>query len=76
MWCVMIGAPVLVHLKRNVYASMLGQKQAVFSFKQESRIESTHSGMVDIHHYVLKSTTSAGAVHDLRDMRKRRDSKF
>jgi hypothetical protein len=33
-------------------------------------------GVVDIHHHVPKSTTSAGAVPDVRDMRDRRDSKF
>jgi hypothetical protein len=33
-----------------------------------------HSGVVDIHQHVLKSTTSAGAVRDVRDMRERRDS--
>jgi hypothetical protein len=33
-------------------------------------------GVVDIHQHVLKSTTSAGAVRDVRDMRERRDSKF
>jgi hypothetical protein len=32
--------------------------------------------VVGIHHHVLKSTTSAGAVRDVRDMRERRDSKF
>ena len=32
--------------------------------------------MVDIHHHVLKSTTSAGAARDARDVRERRDSKF
>ncbi len=30
-------------------------------------------GVVDSHHHVLKSTTSAGAVRDVRD---RRDPKF
>jgi len=33
-------------------------------------------GVVDSHHHVLKSTTSAGAVRDVRDMRERRDPKF
>ncbi len=33
-------------------------------------------GVVDIHHHVPKSTTSAGAVRDVRDMRDRLDSKF
>jgi hypothetical protein len=33
-------------------------------------------GVVDSHHHVLKSTTSAGAVRDVRNMRDRRDSKF
>jgi stress-induced morphogen len=32
--------------------------------------------VVDIHQHVLKSTTSAGAVRDVRDTRERRDSKF
>lgn len=35
-----------------------------------------HSDVVDIHQHVLKSTTSAEAVRDVRDMRERRDSKF
>jgi hypothetical protein len=34
------------------------------------------SMMVDIHHHVLKSTTSVRAERDVRDMRERRDSKF
>ena len=46
------------HLKRNVHASMLRQKQVTFPCKEESRIDAAHSGMVDIHHHVLKSTTS------------------
>ena len=32
--------------------------------------------MVDIHQHVLKSTTRAGVVRDVRDMRERRDPKF
>ena len=32
--------------------------------------------MVVIHQHVLKSTTSAGTLRDVRDMRERRDSKF
>jgi len=32
--------------------------------------------VVDIHQHVLKSTTSAEAVRDVRDMRERRDPKF
>ena len=36
----------------------------------------TYAEVVVIHHDVLKSTTSAGALRDVRDMRERRDSKF
>jgi stress-induced morphogen len=36
---------------------MLTQKQVTFSCKEESRIDLTHSGMVDINHHALKSTT-------------------
>jgi stress-induced morphogen len=32
--------------------------------------------VVDIHQHVLKSTTRAGVVRDVRDMRERRDPKF
>jgi hypothetical protein len=32
--------------------------------------------MVAIHQHGLKSTTSAGVVRDVRDMRERRDTKF
>jgi hypothetical protein len=35
-----------------------------------------HSGVADIHQCVLKSTTSAGAVCDVREVRERRDPKF
>ena len=36
----------------------------------------TYAGLVVIHQHGLKSTTSAGAVRDVRDMREWRDSKF
>ena len=56
----------LSHLKRNVRASMVIRKQFGFPCKEESRVEVAHSYVVDIHHHVLKSTTSAGAVRDSR----------
>jgi hypothetical protein len=55
----MVGHLFLSYLKRNVHASMLRQKQIQYPCKEESRIGAAHSGMVDIHHHMLKSTTRA-----------------
>ena len=52
------GHLFLFHLKRNVHASMLRLKQVAFLSKEESRIDSPPSDLVDNHHHVLKSTTS------------------
>ena len=60
----------------NVRASMPLQKWFRFRWKEESCRDVTQADVVGIHHHVLKSTTSAGAVRDVRDMRERRDSKF
>jgi hypothetical protein len=51
-------------------------KQFNFPCKEESRFEMSYAQAAYIHQPVLKSTTSAGAVRDVRDMRERRDLKF
>jgi hypothetical protein len=67
---------LLLHIERNACASMAMQKWLRFPCKGESYGQVSYVGVADIHHHVLKSTTSAGAVRDVRDMRERRDSKF
>jgi hypothetical protein len=52
----------LSHVKRNARASMAIQKGFGFPCKEESNGQVAHSYVVDIHHHVLKSTTSAGLV--------------
>jgi len=52
------------------------RKRFGFPGKEESYGQVTYAEVVVIHHDVLKSTTSAGALRDVRDMRERRDSKF
>jgi hypothetical protein len=49
----------LSHVKRNARASMAIQKGFGFPCKEESNGQVAHSYVVDIHHHVLKSTTSA-----------------
>jgi hypothetical protein len=50
---------LLLHLKRNACASMAMQKWLRFPFKGQYYGQVAYVGMVDIHHHVLKSTTSA-----------------
>src|SRR5438552_18077921 len=52
------------------------RKQFGFPCKEEIFGQVMYAGLVVIHHHGLKSTTSAGAVRDVRDMREWRDSKF
>jgi hypothetical protein len=49
----------LLHVKRNACASMAMQKWIKFPCKEESYGQVAYVGVVDIHHHVLKSTTSA-----------------
>jgi stress-induced morphogen len=67
---------LLVPLKRNAHASRFIRKQFGIPCKEKPLTEAARLALVDIHQYVLKSTTRAGAVRDVRDMRERRDSKF
>ena len=66
----------LPHLKRKARAIMDMRQWLKFSSEVASCRDATRADVVAIHQHVLKSTTSAGAVRDLRDMRERRDSKF
>jgi stress-induced morphogen len=59
---------------RNARASMAMRQWPKFPSKEVSCRDETQEDMVAIHQPVLKSTTSAGAVRDVRDMRERRDS--
>ena len=66
----------LPHLKRKARAIMDMRQWLKFSSEVASCRDATRADVVAIHQHVLKSTTSAGAVRDLRDMRERRDSKL
>jgi hypothetical protein len=48
----------LPHVKSNACASMALRKQFRFHCKEESLCEVAQVSVVDIHHHVLKSTTS------------------
>jgi hypothetical protein len=66
----------LPHLKRNARASMAMRQGFSFPSKAVSSHDTMQVPVVAINQPVLKSTTSAGAVRDVRDMRERRDSNF
>ena len=51
---------LLLHVKRNACASMAMQKWLRFPCKGESYGQVSYVSVVDIHHHVLKSTTSDG----------------
>jgi hypothetical protein len=63
-------------VKRKARAIMDMRQWLKFSSKVASCRDATRADVVAIHQPVLKSTTSAGAVRDVRDMRERRDSNF
>jgi hypothetical protein len=52
------------------------RKRFGFPGKEETYGQVTYAEVVVIHHDVLKSTTSAGVLRDMRDMQEKRDSKF
>ena len=61
---------LLLHVKRNACASMAMQKWLRFPCKGESYGQVSYVGVVDIHHHVLKSTTSdGGRMGDVRNRR-------
>ena len=66
----------LSHLKRNARASIAIRQWFKFPSKAVSCRDATQATVVAIHQSMLKSTTSAGAVRDVRDMREKRDSKL
>jgi hypothetical protein len=72
----MIGSHIPPHARRNVCAGTAIPKQFGFPCKEGSQCEVPNPYLVDIHQVVMKCTTSAGAVRDVRDMRERRDSKL
>jgi hypothetical protein len=56
----------LAHLKRNAHASVAMRQWLKFSSKVAFRCDATRADVVAIHQHVLKSTTSAGAVRDVK----------
>jgi len=72
----MAGSRILVSYEAQCVCQHGYMGTVRISLQKGSGPEVGDSGLVDIDHHVLKSTTSAGALHYVRDMRERRDSKF